>query len=561
MDIVAPNFPPHFIHRFRFWGIRALNWEFLSHELGSTQDEHLEGVNSAPWLHAAQVNIVIGPNGGGKTTTLDVVRAISDHRVWPSLPRENPRGQYFSGFEFEGGDWSLKVKFKLNDASTAKDATFRIRMYEISVPWGHVRDPMPLYERSRAGKRDKDETVGWERKIREQFAEKQTPQVYFCPPASQHPEEDNPAIIDILNRIWPSLQNVEMAGIHELNVVESPFKRVGNRTRIAVSLKDDPVQRQHLDVKDLPLGWRHYAYVIWSLRQAPANSIVLLDEPDRVLHPRLQRRLLLDIAAIAKEANHQIFISTHSPALINPSLIEPLGAAVFHARGQRLSRLTHRRDVLDDLGISSADLAHTNGVIWVEGPTDRIYLNKWLRLYAEHQQRAPWIEGLNYQIAFYGGSLLKYLTLLDAGPMPDERVSIRSINRNFFLVMDSDFDEFSEDDEPVDTNAKSRLRDEASKLHLEDGDRVEAPDLTWLTSMYTIEDYLPSDHFGTWVTKKDGRTVIKGRKIALADRFRRSALTWEESFQPGSDLPFRIEALSLLIEDWQTADADVLKNW
>lgn len=554
MTKTDPRASAHFIRRFRLWGIRALNWELMPLDWKLTQADHLEDTTCAPWLDAAAINIVIGPNGGGKTTTLDVIRAISDPTIWPSLPRENPEGKHFSGFHIEGNDWQFRAEFD-ESASAAKDAKFRIRQFAINLPSRTIRGWMPLYGKSGAKRLARDSvTAGWESKIREAFTENSAPLVHFCPSPSQQPEEDNPAILDILNEIWPSLHGVEMAGIHKLNIVEPPFRRVGKATRIAVALEDSPTQRQHLDVKDLPLGWRHFAHVVWSLRQAPRDSIVVLDEPDRVLHPKLQRRLLMEIATIAIRQNQQIFISTHSPALINPSLTEPLGAAVFQAKAQRLRHLTDRRNILDDLGFSSSDLAHTNGIIWVEGPTDRIYLNKWLRLYAEHHQRVPWVEGINYQIAWYGGALLKYLSLLDTIDGPEQTVCIRSINRNFFLLMDKDFDEFRDDDDPDESNAKIRLRKQAQAISEGGPSHPKDRSLTWVTERYTVEDYLPSKRFGKWVTKKNGRTVIKGKKMALADRFWQEPLTWRQSYKSKTDLPAKIASLFKLIEIWQSDD-------
>ena len=33
-------------------------------------------------------------------------------------------------------------------------------------------------------------------------------------------------------------------------------------------------------------------------------------------------------------------------------------------------------DVLDDLGAKASDIFQSNGIIWVEGPSDRIYIKK-----------------------------------------------------------------------------------------------------------------------------------------------------------------------------------------
>src|ERR1017187_7950097 len=58
--------------------------------------------------------------------------------------------------------------------------------------------------------------------------------------------------------------------------------------------------------------------------------------------------------------------------------------------------------VISELGAKPSDLLQANGIIWVEGPSDCIYLNRWLDLFTEGRLQ----EGRDYQCAFYGGSLL-----------------------------------------------------------------------------------------------------------------------------------------------------------
>ncbi|TBY66243.1 ATP-binding protein [Rhizobium leguminosarum bv. viciae] len=542
----------HFINRFRFWGIRALNWTPMPDDFTLSQVDHADKTDCALWQSAAPINIIIGPNGGGKTTVLDLVRALDDPDLWPSLPRENPRGKYFSGFQIEGDNWKLWAEFK-DAVSDEEDAGFRLRQFTIYPQISDVhtdRGWMSFYGRD--DQEDESETAEWKRRIKACMGKARTPKVCYCEPPGQNPEAGNPEIIAILNDIWPSLQGVDQLGVRQLNIADVPFKIVGKGSRVGVALSDDPAQPQHLNVEHLPLGWRHYAHVIWFLRNAPTNSIVVLDEPDRVLHPRLQRRLLQEIAAIAKDRHQQLFIATHSPALVNPALIEPLGAKVFRVGGHRLTELTDRRDVLDDLGHSSADLAQANGVIWVEGPTDRIYINTWLRLFAEHTGKEPWIEGLNYQIAFYGGALLKYLTLLDAKDATSDRVSIRSINRNAFVVMDADGDVV---DCGIDAStAKGKLLDEAQLIADRNAGGMDRAVPAWVTEFYTIENYLPAP-YDQWVeVTNEGRTRIVGRKITLADRFRTAGHDWKDSYRLGCDLPAKIEALFGEIESWQSTD-------
>ena len=55
-------------------------------------------------------------------------------------------------------------------------------------------------------------------------------------------------------------------------------------------------------------------------------------------------------------------------------------------------------EALADMGYKASDLLQSNGVVWVEGPSDRVYLTKWLSILAPE-----FVEGIHYAIMYYGG--------------------------------------------------------------------------------------------------------------------------------------------------------------
>ena len=69
----------------------------------------------------------------------------------------------------------------------------------------------------------------------------------------------------------------------------------------------------------------------------------------------------------------------------------------------------HARDILRDLRYQASDLLQTNGIIWVEGPSNRIYINRWLEL-----SGSKFTEGVDYSIMFYGGACLASLSAADS---------------------------------------------------------------------------------------------------------------------------------------------------
>ena len=94
--------------RFRFHGLRKLNWvERPPGDYG----EHMRRTGLDRWLEPGPFAIVVGPNAGGKSTVVDLVRGLGDPSLWPSLARENYPNEDFSGFDVEGTDFALGVRF------------------------------------------------------------------------------------------------------------------------------------------------------------------------------------------------------------------------------------------------------------------------------------------------------------------------------------------------------------------------------------------------------------------------------------------------------------------
>jgi predicted ATP-dependent endonuclease of OLD family len=121
-----------------------------------------------------------------------------------------------------------------------------------------------------------------------------------------------------------------------------------------------------------------------------------------------------------------------------------------------------------------SDLLQANCVIWVEGPSDRIYLNYWI-----HKRNQEYIEGIHYSIMFYGGKLSAHLTNDDLDEMVDDLISLRRLNRRGVIVIDSDKDE--EDAKIKETTQRLITEFDSGLGH------------AWITDGREIENYIPQD--------------------------------------------------------------------
>lgn len=254
----------------------------------------------------------------------------------------------------------------------------------------------------------------------------------------------------------------------------------------------------HMDGKTLPLDSLgtgiHEVIILASAATTLDNTVVCMEEPELHLNPILQKKL---IRYLSESTTNQYFITTHSAALMDTP-----NAEIYHVQmdnGQSIvERVTsdrHRSVVCEDLGYHPSDLLQANCVVWVEGPSDRLYLNYWIG------SRSPTlVEGIHYSIMFYGGRLAAHLCGNDIDEDIADFISLRRLNRRGVIVIDSD-------------RKQKGARINETKKRLQ-GEFSNGPGYAWITDGREIENYVPEARIkeAIFKTKPSARPTSKINK-------------------------------------------------
>jgi ABC-type transport system involved in cytochrome c biogenesis ATPase subunit len=97
-------------------------------------------------------------------------------------------------------------------------------------------------------------------------------------------------------------------------------------------------------------------------------QVFLIDEPHAFLHPSAERHLL---RFMKNHPEHQYVVATHSPVFLNSAALGQARLITRSTQGSVVRDVSDLAEVLEAVGVTAADLWSADGILWIEGPSDR----------------------------------------------------------------------------------------------------------------------------------------------------------------------------------------------
>jgi AAA15 family ATPase/GTPase len=220
---------------------------------------------------------------------------------------------------------------------------------------------------------------------------------------------------------------------------------------IRISLPDE---REDVSIPDLGDGVQAVINLLFPVFTAEEGAWIFIDEPENHMHPGYQNLLMQVLATspFIQAKKLRFFINTHSNHILSGALLGKTGAEIilFSRRDKDASDIQafngNEYHTLEKLGIFNTSVLISNCSVWVEGVTDRFYLQAFLKAYSDQLDDGKFrpVEGLHFSFIEYGGKNLVHFEFdhtykQEADDQLKKKIEAFFINSNVFLFADSDF--------------------------------------------------------------------------------------------------------------------------
>ncbi|WP_297523603.1 AAA family ATPase [Thermococcus sp.] len=307
-----------------------------------------------------------------------------------------------------------------------------------------------------------------------------------------------------LSKMWSDIEDV---------TIEVPELKLEKAFTPVIKVKDKYTG------KETPITYRGSGmqrYFILSLleiyreQKVGRGYVLLFEEPEIYLHVGAQKKLCNILQEFAKEG--QVIISTHSSIFVNGGDLSKSYLLVKENGETKLRKFTGNHEILEELGMAPSDLFLTDGIIFVEGPSDREILEIFARALF------PRWDEYNIAIIPIGGSNIEHQYPKD----------LMKINPNIAVILDSD------------------LKSESSKLS---------------SNKKKLQEKFERHNIPVYFWKKDGKIVRTIENLFTKKAIKKtfSEVNLESEIGPYDDVPLIIGRELVKIEAKRKPDFDESK--
>ncbi len=418
------------------------------------------------------INLFIGPNGSGKTTLFNAIRLTFGreahssqclhtqdvHRLGARKPERDFHDATLPWSVRAAVDWGPALRGDVRITCARPGATAEY------VRLGTQGDRTSLDKDRGGALRDRVFDMGWPRRISGLAMTRYDRGRGPTPAFSEEGKSGgaSPSNVDAYSAAWPRIRSAASFVLG----IDLPTPPNAPSTTAEESFGFELLDESGQPLLECSDGVGHVLYLLMEIEKHPWPTTFLIEEPDVYLHPGLQRRFVDYLASRTvrdpkdDRPVHQFLVATHSPYIIN-AVVELQRSCPKGAPPPRLYQM--RRDdkdvtvenvgndpdkqwaVLQAIGHRPSDVLLPNGIIWVEGPSDRVYVRTWIEKYAEHAN-VPLVWGRDVEAVWYGGGQWEHLsaqgrrfwTDVTEYDLRTSLMSLATVNPNGAILIDRD---------------------------------------------------------------------------------------------------------------------------
>lgn len=207
---------------------------------------------------------------------------------------------------------------------------------------------------------------------------------------------------------------------------------------------------EQLPIFKLGDGLQQIIIITFAAFMSDEPAQIFIEEPEISLHPGMQRRLMEFLLA---QTEHQYYITTHSNHFLDLADTRE-DVNIFRIRKKaedaldfELTSCEAPRSLLLELGVKPSSVYLANSTIWVEGLTDRLYLQTYLKKFLEelpdsHPDKKiyqTYKENFHYAFVEYqGGNLVHWDFESDTVNHNDPKLHAIKVAAHGIVIADSD---------------------------------------------------------------------------------------------------------------------------